>query len=91
MPKYLDDVTNKQPYTLILGSLMEPLQCFVIVERQVLQQISLLKAVDVCFKLFYDLDINYPWQCSTTWEFFQKVVFGLEDAGGHNKTSLQLL
>ena len=56
-------------------------------ERQALQQTSLLKAVNVCFKLFYILDINYPWQCSTTWEFFRKVVFGLEDAGGHNKTS----
>ena len=87
MPKYLDDVTNKQPYTLILGSLMELLQWFVIVKRQALQQTSLLKAVDVCFKLFYILDINYPWQCSTTWEFFQKVLFGLEDAGDHNKTS----
>ena len=50
-------------------------------ERQALQQTSLLKAVNVCFKLFYILDINYPQ------EFFEKVVFGLEVAGGHNKTS----
>ena len=91
MPKYLDDVTNKQPYTLILGSLMEPLQCFFIVKRQALQQTSLLKSVDVCYKHLYILDINYPWQCSTTWEFFQNVFFGLEDAGGYNKTSLAVI
>lgn len=87
MPKYLEEVTNGQPFVLILGSLMEPSQCFVIVERKALIQGSLLKAVDVCFKVFYILDISYPWQCSTTWEFFQKVVFGLDDAGGNSKTS----
>ncbi|KAJ8017823.1 hypothetical protein HOLleu_44526 [Holothuria leucospilota] len=65
---------------------MEPSQCFVIVERKALLQASNLKAVDVCFKVFYILDISYPWQCSTTWEFFQKVAFGLEDAGGNSKT-----
>ena len=87
MPKYLEEVSNKQPFVLILGSLMEPLQCFVIVERKALQQMSLLKALDVCFKLFYVLDINYPWQCATTWEYLQKVVFGLEDHNSHSKTS----
>lgn len=87
MPKYLEEVTNTQPYVLILGTLVEPLQCFVIVERKALEQTCLLKAIDVCFKMFYILDITYPWQCHTTWEYFQKVVFGLEDAGGRKKTS----
>ena len=57
MPKYLEEVQNKQPYILIIiGSFLEPSQYFVFVERQALQQVSLLKAVDVCFKLFYILD-----------------------------------
>lgn len=86
IPKYLEEVTNHQPYILLLGSLLEPLQMFVIVERKALEQPSLLKAVDVCFKLFYVLDLKYPWQCATSWEFFQKVIFGLEDDKG-DKTS----
>lgn len=86
IPKYLEEVTNNQPYILVLGSLLGPLQKFVIVERKALEQPSLLKAIDVCFKLFYILDVQYPWQCATSWEFFQKVIFGLEDAKGR-KTS----
>jgi hypothetical protein len=38
-----------------------------------------VKAIDVCFKLFYLLDIHYPWQCATTWEFIQKCFYGLDD------------
>ena len=87
MPKYLDDIRNTQPYVLVLGSLAEPAQFFTIVERKALEQMSLLKAIDACFKTVYVLNIDYPWQCKTTWEFFQKVVFCLEDEGGHNKTS----
>lgn len=85
MPKYLEEVTNTQPYILVLGSLLEPSQFFVIVERKALQQASLLKAVDACFKAFYVINVNYPWQSKSTWEFFQKVIFGLEDAGGVSK------
>ncbi|KAJ8047463.1 hypothetical protein HOLleu_06467 [Holothuria leucospilota] len=52
IPKYLDEVTNRQPYILVLGEALDPSQVFVIVERKALEQASLLKAVDVCFKLF---------------------------------------
>ncbi|XP_063968650.1 uncharacterized protein LOC135157348 [Lytechinus pictus] len=34
-----------------------------------------LEAVDVCFKLFYVLDLEYPSACYTTWEFIQKVLY----------------
>ncbi|XP_033104574.1 uncharacterized protein LOC117107122 [Anneissia japonica] len=87
LPKYLEEVSNTQPYVLILGGFADPLQCFTIVERRAIPQVSFLKAIDVCFKLFYILNLNYPWQSYTTWEFIQKVIYGLEDTGNHNKTS----
>ena len=78
IPQYLEArILNKQPYLLILGDREEPQGVFVIAERKALPQKSLVKAVDVCFKLFYILDLNYPWESATTWEFIQKVVYGL--------------
>ncbi|XP_033100816.1 uncharacterized protein LOC117104223, partial [Anneissia japonica] len=36
MPKYLEEVKNSQPYVLVIGSLLDPSQFFVIVERKAL-------------------------------------------------------
>ena len=62
MPKYLEEIKNTQPYVLVLGSLMHPLQFFLIMESKAVEQTSLLKAIDACFKAFYVLNVDYPWQ-----------------------------
>ncbi|KAJ8043406.1 hypothetical protein HOLleu_10472 [Holothuria leucospilota] len=81
IPQYLEKrITNKQPCMLILGDREEPQGIFVIAERKALPQSSLLKGVDVCFKLFYVLNLQYPWQSATTWEFFQKAIYSLGEA-----------
>jgi hypothetical protein len=43
-------------FILALGDRHKPPQAFIIVERNAIQQPTLLKAVDYCFKLFYVLD-----------------------------------
>lgn len=59
MPKYLEEAHNHTPFVLIIGDRDDPHQVFVVAEGQALEQPNLLKAVDVCFKLFYVLDIHY--------------------------------
>ena len=39
---------------------------------------------DTCFKIFYIMDIRYPWQCTVAWEFLQKVIYSMEDKVKHN-------
>ncbi|XP_063960266.1 uncharacterized protein LOC135155266 [Lytechinus pictus] len=77
LPQYLDGLMSKrrQPFVLALGPQKVPAQYFAVVEGRALKQDSLLKAVDVCFKLFYVLDLEYPSACYTTWEFIQKVLY----------------
>ncbi|XP_063959988.1 uncharacterized protein LOC135155148 isoform X2 [Lytechinus pictus] len=77
LPQYLDGLMSKrrQPFVLALGPQKAPAQYFAVVEGRALKQDSLLKAVDVCFKLFYVLDLEYPSACYTTWEFIQKVLY----------------
>ena len=84
IPKYLDVNCPSDPHILVLGSLLETQQVFLVAEGKCLEKDNLLKAVDACFKLFYVCDTNYPWQCCTTWEFMQKVIYGLESKTSHN-------
>ncbi|PIK62632.1 hypothetical protein BSL78_00424 [Apostichopus japonicus] len=79
MPKYLEEVDNCQPFVLIMGDRDAAHQIFVVADGHGLEQQTLLKALDVCFKLFYVLDLHYPWQCAVTWEFVQKVLYGLDN------------
>ena len=69
---------NSQPYILILGgTMLKPQQTFVIIEHRALEQTSLIKAVDVCFKAFYVFDLQYPEKCSGVWEFISAIVYDL--------------
>lgn len=91
IPDYLQTVQNggikRQPYILMLGTRLNPSQFFVIIEGLALEQTSLLKAMDACFSAFYVLDLIYPLQCHTTWEFVQKFFYCLEGGKGKAVTS----
>ena len=69
LPQYLDAQPTGQPFVLALGQEDAPTQCFTVIEGRALKQDTLLKAVDVCFKSFYVLDVAYPSPCFTTWQF----------------------
>ena len=79
MPKYLEENSSDEPHVLAHGSVYNPHQVFVVSKGRALERPNLLTAIDTCFKVFYIMDIEYPWQCGITWEFFQKIIFGLED------------
>ncbi|XP_033111002.1 uncharacterized protein LOC117112054 isoform X2 [Anneissia japonica] len=53
---YVDSInpeTHRQPFILALGGKVHPSDQFIIIENKVIQQPSLFKAVDVCYKLHY--------------------------------------
>ena len=72
LAQYTSDVATcgnrPQPFVLVIGERTSPSQgeSYVIVEGQAMKAESLLKAVDVCFKFMYVLDMHYPTQCTTT-------------------------
>ena len=75
----MEENSADEPQILIVGDCLNRQQVFVIADGKGLERSSLIEAADTCFKMFYVMDIQYPWQCSVTWEFFQKVVYCLED------------
>lgn len=91
IPQFIDEIVEnrnrKQPFVLILGDRKQPCQSFVIVEGTALPAADIMEAVDICFKSFYVLDISYPSQCSSSWEFIQQYVFKLAEGKGKGLTS----
>ncbi|XP_071483685.1 uncharacterized protein [Diadema antillarum] len=89
LPMYLEG--KREPHVLVFGERKNPEQAFVAVEGDAIPCTSLLKAVDVCFKLTYVLDISYCWQCSHTYTYLQKYVYGLGMGDGPPTSSVVLL
>ena len=77
--KEIDKKSHSQPFILALGgSPMSPQQVFVVFERKALQQPSLIKALDVCFKLYFVCDLQYQDKCYGAWEFLEAVVYSMK-------------
>ncbi|KAJ8017532.1 hypothetical protein HOLleu_44995 [Holothuria leucospilota] len=86
LPSFLENTTKKQPFILGLGERENPEQTFVIERKALPCGKKILKAVDVCFKLFYLLDTDYPWESQNTWDFIQIFIFGLGEGKGKQKS-----
>ena len=82
----MEENSADETQILMVGDCLNPQQVFVIADGKGLERSSLIEAVDTWFKMFYVMDIQYPWQCSVTWAFFQKVVYCLEDKHKHKTT-----
>ena len=91
IPMYIEQAMNREPQIMVMGARGNPEQSFVVVEGHAIECDSLLKAVDVCFKLTYVLDINYCWKCSHTFVFLQKCVYGLGKDDGQPLPSIVYL
>ena len=87
IPELLESVKQPQPFVLLMGERSMPEQTFVVVDRRTVKCQSLVRAVDMTFKLFYLLDLEYPWECHNTWDFIQKFIFGLGEGKGRSTSA----
>ncbi|XP_035700545.1 uncharacterized protein LOC118433073 [Folsomia candida] len=77
----LSESVRKQPFVLCVGNLknLEIQQAYVMVERHLIFAESLVKAVDICFKIFHVLQLQFPEECSSVWCFFDHTVFRIKE------------
>ena len=70
----IDTETRFQPFILGLihdeASQLQPASIFVAVERQVMPQPTLLRALDICYRIHYVFDCKYQQGCRGVWTFF---------------------
>lgn len=60
-----------QPCILVVGSLLYPKQVLVYFDDVKYKLLTVLKAIDVCFKIFHVFNLEYPLECSNVWLFLQ--------------------
>lgn len=68
------DKRRKQPFILLTGEESRPTQVFIIVENHAINAPTVLKGVDLCFKLHFICDLDYSEFCKNVW-YFLDVVF----------------
>jgi len=52
---------------------------------------NIVKAVDICFKIFHTFNLQYPMQCILVWTFFQRYMYDIEHDTDVKNPSLELL
>jgi len=50
---------------------------YVVINKFVYKVETPLKAVDICFKSFFALNLSYPTECDHVWEFVQKFFYDI--------------
>lgn len=48
---------------------------YVIIDQNLYKVPSVLKAIDICFKVFHVLHVQYPLECEQIWLFLQKAIY----------------
>lgn len=56
-------------------SSLEATSFYVVINHNLVKLESALKAIDICFKSFFSLHVNYPCECEQIWEFIQKFFY----------------
>ncbi|XP_047985679.1 uncharacterized protein LOC125225852 [Leguminivora glycinivorella] len=72
--------TTFQPLVIVVGPTSRDLQHFYVAVESVLYKVDqLLKAVDVCFKLFNTVNLQYPLECLSVWQFIQRFFYDFQN------------
>ncbi|KAK9736409.1 hypothetical protein QE152_g12506 [Popillia japonica] len=67
-----------QPYVLAVGpDLNNIISSYLVIDRNVYKVQSMLKAIDICFKTYRALHLQYPLECEQIWLFLQKAIYGI--------------
>lgn len=72
---------RKQSFILAIGEKLCPTQTFVIIEKYIIEVNSLLKAVDICFKLMYIFNLEFSPYCRNVWQFLNEIFYKCEYRG----------
>jgi len=71
-----------QPFVVVVGNINEAdssMQYYTIIDDVHFLLETLLKAIDLCFKLFHVLNLEYSPQAQQVWHFFEHYFFDISD------------
>lgn len=73
-----------QPFIIIVGLSLREIESYYVVVDNILYKLdNILRAIDICFKVFMVLDVQYPIECEQIWLFFQQYIY--KQSSKHDK------
>lgn len=66
-----------QSFVFIVGSIFEQREILVYFDTIIYKVHSVLRSVEVCYKIFHVFNLEYPTQSYIVWLFIQNLFFGL--------------
>lgn len=81
-------VTTLQPYVILCGPSRNIQSSYFIIDKIIHKCDSPIIAVDLCFKAFFALHLDYSIGCPHVWSFFHKCFYeirGFKNLTGKNK------
>jgi len=67
-----------QPFILIVGTPLEPKEIIVYFDSIKFKAFTVIRAIDLCFKIFHLFDLEYPIQSGAVWLFIQKYLYSIK-------------
>ncbi|CAI6353988.1 unnamed protein product [Macrosiphum euphorbiae] len=67
-----------QPFVMVVGTIIKPKEILVFFDYAKFKVYSVVRAVDICFKIIHLFHLKYPLQCTMVWHFLQKMLYKLE-------------
>jgi len=64
-----------QPCMLIVGTIINPSQIIIYFDEIKYKFFSVIKAIDLCFKIYHVFNIEYPIESLNVWLFIQRYFF----------------
>lgn len=80
-----------QPYIIVVGNEDSITAAYVCINSTLWKVGSVLQAVDVCFKSFFALDVEYPAQAYHLWLFVQRALYDIYLLGERSVTNVTTL
>jgi hypothetical protein len=69
------NITQIQPCLLVVGEINNPKQIMVYFDSIKYVISTIIKAIKICFSIFYVFNIEYPIECGNFWLFIQQYYF----------------
>jgi len=68
-----------QPYVVVIGDIdgLDPIHAYTIIDNTQYLLETPIKAIDVCFKAFHSLNLEYPVESNQVWCFIEQYFFGM--------------
>lgn len=67
-----------QPCLLIVGTIMNPSEIMVYFDELKYKFFSIVKAIDMCFKIYHVFNIEYPLESTHVWLFIQRYYYNIK-------------